>query len=765
MALSREPETIRRDLERRGVAPAPTVVPGRTAYVGKRPDIIGRDATAGNDMRRLAVALASWDRPLREHMDLIYTIQTQEGRAARQQGLSEDDLTTDIQKKGYKEEKLRGDAMDFKVHMDAFYNNSGLVNEEDPAKVSKALQDEQTRWMKERGLINEEGEPQGDDDDKLLLAPWFGTPATLIKNGLESRQVAEQRAVTEDRLLTTVFANIGKYMSEVSNPDNPNSVNTLTTAGKQAYGQSLQTSINYAIENLAQKGVAMPTITRHIVRHLTGSGMSSDEMRSWANCSFKYGKETVKIGDIAGVQAAIDSRERQELAEAVAAENRAWVQMQRQDFLANKNAKVTGFQQGLENPNFNVHEAVSQGIVSPEYAISFQQGLRAAQEATNLVYVDTPENRILNAKMQSLAAIGYFDSETFNEAVMEHGANLDTKSLTAMQENLNGFTQNEVMDKYGDQINDFRERIARGEFETLNDMNQAVEREFDKEFPPLQRKGFINMFNSIVEANNKKIEADRLDKASALTISANNGDVALEDVEKNPDLTNAEKVSVYNTVQKSQTKYVNDLNTIKKQMTTNITNFLAANHIKSNVGATFSEAKTQVSAQAASYVDKFINDMNKQAEQKAGKFITTSELKKAAMDAEIAVRTQVEEQNRQKFYSDVVSNAQLAGTKVLRDDTGWFSKSRNEQYTQIVSTAKQLVPGITDAEIEALGNRNDNVSIAEVLSLCFTKNPSLKTDPIGIIRILSGNDPNELAKIKDEQSALNWIKRFGKERR
>ena len=125
----------------------------------------------------------------------------------------------------------------------------------------------------------------------------------------------------------------------------------------------------------------------------------------------------------------------------------------------------------------------------------------------------------------------------------------------------------------------------------------------------------------------------------------------------------------------------------------------------------------------------------------------------------------VEEQKRQKFYSDVVSNAQLAGTKVLRDDTGWFSKSRNEQYTQIVSTAKQLVPGITDAEIEALGNRNDNVSIAEVLTLCFTKNPSLKTDPIGIIRILSGNDPNEMAKIKDEQSALNWIKRFGKERR
>ena len=764
MALSREPETIRRDLERRGVAPAPTVVPGRTAYVGKRPDIIGRDATAGNDMRRLAVALASWDRPLREHMDLIYTIQTQEGRAARQQGLSEDDLTTDIQRKGYKEEKLRGDAMDFKVHMDAFYNNSGLGNEEDPAKVSKALQDEQTRWMKERGLINEEGEPQGDDDDKLLLAPWFGTPATLIKNGLESRQVAEQRAVTEDRLLTTVFANIGKYLDEATNPDNPNSVNTLTTAGKQAYGQSLQTSINYAIENLAQKGVAMPTITRHIVRHLTGSGMSSDEMRSWANCSFKYGKETVKIGDIAGVQAAIDSRERQELAEAVAAENRAWVQMQRQDFLANKNAKVSGFQQGLENPNFNVHEAVSKGIVSPEYAISFQQGLRAAQEATNLVYVDTPENRILNAKMQSLAAIGYFDNETFNEAVMEHGANLDTKSLTAMQENLNGFTQNEVMEKYGDQINDFRERIARGEFETLNDMNQAVEREFDKEFPPLQRKGFINMFNSIVEANNKKIEADRLDKASALTISAYNGNVSLEDVEKNPDLTNAEKVNVYNTVQKSQTKYVNDLNTIKKRMTTNITNFLADYYMKENYSQP-QEAKTKVAAQAASYVDKFINDMNKQAEQKAGKFITTSELNKAAMDAEIAVRNQIEEQNRQKFYSDVVSNAQLAGTKVLRDDTGWFSKSRNEQYTQIVSTAKQLVPGITDAEIEALGNRNDNVSIAEVLTLCFTKNPSLKTDPIGIIRILSGNDPNEMAKIKDEQSALNWIKRFGKERR
>ena len=764
MALSREPETIRRDLERRGVAPAPTVVPGRTAYVGKRPDIIGRDATAGNDMRRLAVALASWDRPLREHMDLIYTIQTQEGRAARQQGLSEDDLTTDIQRKGYKEEKLRGDAMDFKVHMDAFYNNSGLVNEEDPAKVSKALQDEQTRWMKERGLINEEGEPQGDDDDKLLLAPWFGTPATLIKNGLESRQVAEQRAVTEDRLLTTVFANIGKYLDEATNPDNPNSVNTLTTAGKQAYGQSLQTSINYAIENLAQKGVAMPTITRHIVRHLTGSGMSSDEMRSWANCSFKYGKETVKIGDIAGVQAAIDSRERQELAEAVAAENRAWTRMQRQEFLNNKNAKISGFQRGLENPNLNVSQAISQGVISPEYGLAFQEGLRAAQAATNLVYVDTPENRILNAKMQSLAAIGYFDSETFNEAVREHGANLDTKSLTAMQENLNGFTQNEVMDKYGDQINDFRERIARGEFETLNDMNQAVEREFDKEFPPLQRKGFINMFNSIVEANNKKIEADRLDKASALTISAYNGNVSLEDVEKNPDLTNAEKVNVYNTVQKSQTKYVNDLNTIKKQMTTNITNFLADNYMKDNY-ATPQEAKARVAAQASAYVDKFINNMNKQAEQKAGKFITTSELKKAAMDNEIQIRNQIAEQNHQKFHSDVVSESQLAGTRVLRDDTGWFSKSRNEQYTQIVSTARQFVPGITDAEIEALGTRNDNVSVAELLTLCFTKNPSLKTDPIGIIRILSGNDPVEMAKIKDEQSALNWIKRFGKEKK
>ena len=765
MALSREPETIRKDLQQRSIAPAPTITPGRTAYVGKRPDIIGRDATEGNDMRRLAVALASWDRPLREHMDLIYTIQTQEGRAARQQGLSEDDLTTDIQRKGYKEEKLRGDAMDFKVHMDAFYNNSGLVNEEDPAKVSKALQDEQTRWMKERGLINEEGEPQGDDVDKLLLAPWFGTPATLIKNGLESRQVAEQRAVTEDRLLTTVFANIGKYMGEVSNPSNPNSVNTLTTAGKQAYGQSLQTSINYAIENLAQKGVTMPTITRHIVRHLTGSGMSSDEMRSWANCSFKYGKETVKIGDIAGVQAAIDSRERQELSEAVAAENRAWVRMQRQEFLNNKNAKLTGFQRGLENPNLNVSQAISQGVVSAEHAIAFQEGLRAAQAATNLVYVDTPENRILNAKMQSLAAIGYFDNESFNEAVMEHGANLDTKSLTAMQENLNGFTQTEVSEKYGDQINDFRERIARGEFETLNDMMSALDKEFDKEFPPLQRKGFINMFNSIVEANNKKIENDRRDKASALTLSAYNGDISLEDVEKNPDLTNAEKVNVYNTVQKSQNKYVNDLNTIKKQMTTNITNFLAANHMKNNIGANFSEAKTAVAAQAASYVDKFINDMNKQAEQKAGKFITTSELKKAAMDTEIAVRNQIAEQNRQKFYGDVVSESQKAGTRVLRDDTSWFSKSRNEQYTQIVSTARQFVPGITDAEIEALGNRNDNVSVAELLTLCFTKNPSLKTDPIGIIRILSGNDPEEMAKIKDEQSALNWIKRFGKEKK
>lgn len=763
MALSREPETIRRDLERRGVAPASTVVPGRTAYVGKRPDIIGRDATAGNDMRRLAVALASWDRPLREHMDLIYTIQTQEGRAARQQGLSEDDLTTDIQRKGYKEEKLRGDAMDFKVHMDAFYNNSGLVNEEDPAKVSKALQDEQTRWMKERGLINEEGEPQGDDDDKLLLAPWFGTPATLIKNGLESRQVAEQRAVTEDRLLTTVFANIGKYMGEVSNPDNPNSVNTLTTAGKQAYGQSLQTSINYAIENLAQKGVAMPTITRHIVRHLTGSGMSSDEMRSWANCSFKYGKETVKIGDIAGVQAAIDSRERQELAEAVAAENRAWVQMQRQDFLANKNAKVTGFQQGLENPNFNVHEAVSKGIVSPEYAISFQQGLRAAQEATNLVYVDTPENRILNAKMQSLAAIGYFDNETFNEAVMEHGANLDTKSLTAMQENLNGFTQNEVMEKYGDQINDFRARVANGEFETLSELTQALDKEFDKDFPPVQRKGFITMFNTIAEANNKRIIEDKNDRSSRFSIDAYSGNVSIESVMSNTDLTDAEKLKITKEIENRQVKYINTLSAIQKQMTNNITNTLAANMSKeSSGGISFREAKTMVASQAADYVTPFINSITQQAEQREGKFLTTTEIKNAAMEMEANIRQKIEDKNRQKFYDDTVTAAKAAGGRVPQVNENFIGYSLNEDYTNVRNAAKQVVPTITDAELDALGWNGSKSSAADVLQLCFNKMPSLKTDPAGIIRILSGGKTMLELGIKNEQEALRWIQRLGK---
>lgn len=763
MPLSREPETIRRDLERRGVAPAPTVVPGRTAYVGKRPDIIGRDATAGNDMRRLAVALASWDRPLREHMDLIYTIQTQEGRAARQQGLSEDDLTTDIQRKGYKEEKLRGDAMDFKVHMDAFYNNSGLVNEEDPAKVSKALQDEQTRWMKERGLINEEGEPQGDDDDKLLLAPWFGTPATLIKNGLESRQVAEQRAVTEDRLLTTVFANVGKYMGEVTNPSNPNSVNTLTTAGKQAYGQSLQTSINYAIENLAQKGVAMPTITRHIVRHLTGSGMSSDEMRSWANCSFKYGKETVKIGDIAGVQAAIDSRERQELAEAVAAENRAWVQMQRQDFLANKNAKVTGFQQGLENPNFNVHEAVSKGIVSPEYAISFQQGLRAAQEATNLVYVDTPENRILNAKMQSLAAIGYFDSETFNEAVMEHGANLDTKSLTAMQENLNGFTQNEVMEKYGDQINDFRARVANGEFETLSELTQALDKEFDKDFPPVQRKGFITMFNTIAEANNKRIIEDKNDRSSRFSLDAYSGNVSIESVMGNPDLTDAEKLKITKGIENRQVKYINTLSAIQKQMTNNITNTLAANMSKeSSGGISFREAKTMVASQAADYVTPFINSITQQAEQREGKFLTTTEIKNAAMEMEANIRQKLEDKNRQKFYDDTVTAAKAAGGRVPQVNENFIGYSLNEDYTNVRNAAKQVVPTITDAELDALGWNGSKSSAADVLQLCFNKMPSLKTDPAGIIRILSGGKTMLELGIKNEQEALRWIQRLGK---
>lgn len=764
MALSREPETIRRDLERRGVAPAPTVVPGRTAYVGKRPDIIGRDATAGNDMRRLAVALASWDRPLREHMDLIYTIQTQEGRAARQQGLSEDDLTTDIQRKGYKEEKLRGDAMDFKVHMDAFYNNSGLVNEEDPAKVSKALQDEQTRWMKERGLINEEGEPQGDDDDKLLLAPWFGTPATLIKNGLESRQVAEQRAVTEDRLLTTVFANVGKYMGEVTNPSNPNSVNTLTTAGKQAYGQSLQTSINYAIENLAQKGVAMPTITRHIVRHLTGSGMSSDEMRSWANCSFKYGKETVKIGDIAGVQAAIDSRERQELAEAVAAENRAWVQMQRQEFLNNKNAKISGFQRGLENPNLNVSQAISQGVISPEYGLAFQEGLRAAQAATNLVYVDTVENRILNADTRALAAINWFaDKERHDEWVINNGARLNSESLAAMQENRNGFAQNEVMEKYGDQMNDFNTRIVNGEFETISEMVQAVDKEFDKDFPPLQRKGFVTLFNTIKADRDKRIIEDKNDRSSRFSIDAYNGNVSIESVMSNTDLTDAEKLKITKEIESRQVKYINTLSAIQKQMTNNITNTLAANMSKeSSGGISFREAKTMVASQAADYVAPFINSITQQAEQREGKFLTTTEIKNAAMEMEGNIRQKIEDKNRQKFYDDTVTAAKAAGGRVPQVNENFIGYSLNEDYTNVRNAAKQVVPTITDAELDALGWNGSKSSAADVLQLCFNKMPSLKTDPAGIIRILSGGKTMLELGIKNEQEALRWIQRLGK---
>lgn len=464
----KEPRTIREQLGAAlGVRPAISGGGSVSTYVAAQANPIGRDATAGEGMGRLAAALRPWDRSLDDVMTRITDRQIEEDTKAaelfkmenpemtknmevfRQAALSDPkilELSPHV-KKAIEAEILQSSAIHFAADMQDAYTTSGMRNERDASKVMAWGEEYRKQYMEKQGYTSYE--------DRLFLAQHFAHPSKkaleglLIKhnNEVESQNSAMleqqkaqniQDALAMRRNLTTAA---GKY-------------DTKIPAERAGYAQEAAQVILAEAEDMKRLGYSQARIMTFLGNMVLQGNHSASTARQIAqSITVDVGGKPVSLMSQPGVAKGIEQLEEQETSKAWAAESRAHTRRQWQREDAARTATAKGYEYGATgNPDLSRGTIVDKlKLCSPEDYPHFKQAAEDGQRgqfmsmyanptlasAALALESDLKQGKAGKAEVMELARQGYNPAQVQRLLALADGnATAEGQALLSAQANI-----------------------------------------------------------------------------------------------------------------------------------------------------------------------------------------------------------------------------------------------------------------------------------------------------------------------------------------